>query len=33
LVSGYIKKEMKTDHGEMEKGQKLRKIFIEEMTQ
>lgn len=32
-TSGYIKKEMKTDHGEIEKAQKLRKIFIEEMTQ
>ena len=32
-TSGYIKKEMKTDHGEIEKAQKLRKIFIEEMLQ
>ncbi len=32
-TSGYIKKEMKTDHGEIEKAQKLRKIFIEEMAQ
>lgn len=32
-TSGYIKKEMKTDHGEIQKDQKLRKIFIEEMLQ
>ena len=32
-TSGYIKKEMKTDHGEIEKAQKLRKNFIEEMLQ
>ncbi|MGB7510262.1 MAG: type II toxin-antitoxin system RelE/ParE family toxin [Pelodictyon phaeoclathratiforme] len=32
-TSGYIKKEMKTDHGEIEKAQKLRKIFIEELMQ
>ena len=31
-TSGYIKKEMKTDHGEIEKAQKLRKIVIEEMS-
>ena len=30
VTSGYIKKEMKTDQGEIEKAQKLRKIFIEE---
>ena len=31
-TSGYIKKEMKTDQGEIENAQKLRKIFIEEMA-
>ena len=33
VTSGYIKKEMETDHGEIEKAQKLRKIFIEGITQ
>ncbi len=33
VTSGYIKKEMETDQGEIEKAQKLRKRFIEEMTQ
>ena len=33
VTSGYIKKEMETDHGEIDKAQKLRKIFIEGMTQ
>ena len=32
-TSGYIKKEMKTDRGEIEKAQNLRKNFIEEMSQ
>jgi len=31
-TSGYIKKDMKTDRGEIEKAQKLRKFFIEEMS-
>ena len=33
VTSGYIKKEMETDQGEIEKAQKLRKRFIVEMTQ
>ena len=33
VTSGYTKKEMKADQGEIEKAQKLRKRFIEEMTQ
>ena len=32
VTSGYIKKKMETDQGEIDKAQKLRKIFIEEMT-
>ncbi|WP_198935442.1 type II toxin-antitoxin system RelE/ParE family toxin [Chlorobium sp. KB01] len=32
-TSGYIKKEMKTDHGEIERAQKLREIFEKEMLQ
>ena len=31
-TSGYIKKEMKTDQDEIEKAQKLRQIFTEEMA-
>ncbi|EAT59288.1 type II toxin-antitoxin system RelE/ParE family toxin [Chlorobium ferrooxidans] len=32
-TSGYIKKEMKTDHGEIERAQTLREIFEKEMLQ